>query len=415
MKKLLITLVALTCYFGTPLNAMNNQVARISPTWQGIPREMHQYIFEFLTAKELVSKLATLSHADLEQINTYFNRIYADSFFQNQPYLFHPVINPGINGEIAPTYDTTPLTALCKVKKLNTIPHPTHPSINLTSTNNSSFFGIYLLQLCLLDPTNKVIKSLFTKLQETVTDLLECQTRLETDSLLTKENRDTLQSKLKTLIASTINLTKTLVLELLKATHNNHNSFFIYYFNFITQSFFAAENAFYAGNYNFLTYIINALPLTSNTYLRTMLFNKLHEWMDHNSIKLAITQRFFFDLHLGLLTLYNHPIFHDLVDQATRTNLINNCANLIINNHYVNHPLNSLNGINLLTKFVDQGVMSPEIEAFIQHLQNAHFRMEHFGPDLALDEELLEAIDKLVNAADELNDASEEETEEIEA
>ena len=402
MKKILIIVLTLICYLNTHLNAMHtsNQVVRISPTWQGMPREMHQYIFEFLTDKELVSKLATLSKADLEQINTYFNHIYADSFFQNQPYLFHPVTNLGKEGQAA-THDTTPLTALCKVRKLNTMPQPTHPSINFT-TDNGPLFGIYLEQLYLLNTTNTDVKLAYKNLEKSALDMQERLTRLQTDALLTEENRTTLQSGLETSIASTQNLTKTLVLELLKATHNNHDSFFIYYFNFITQSFFTAENTFYLSNYTFLICIINALPLTSNTYLRSMLFNQLHEWMDHNSIKLAINQRFFFDLHLGLLKLYNHPAFQDLIDQTTRTNIINNCANLVINNRYVNHPLNSFNGIKLLTEFVEQDVMSPEIEAFIQNLQDADFRMDHFGQALA-DPDLHEAINELTAAADELN------------
>ena len=311
MKKLLITLLALTCYFGTPLNAMNtsNQVARRSHLWQGMPEVIHQSIFEFLTDKELVSKLATLSKDDLSEINKYFARIYPDNFFERIYPLFYPVINPGIDWQHT-TYDRTPLTSLRKVAKLNTMPQPTDLKCLFSST--------CLLALCELYPRNHVLQSLKNNTQENTHVYVEKARKLENDTTLTAFTRNKLEFELMALSTAHDSLQETIAFELFKIAHKDHNSFFIYYLNILLPSIFI-EGTLSKSDLQILCSIIKALPFTSNISLRTIFSEQLSQWKDDNIDNFNLFAHHLSIFHLELL---NQSFFRGINDPAARAELI---------------------------------------------------------------------------------------------
>ena len=411
MIKSLITLLALNYCFGSPLNAMNtsNQIARIEDaSWQGMPAEMIQSIFEFLTDKELVNKLATLNKNDLSQINAYFARIYPDSFFNQQQNLFYPVLDLGIYWQQA-IYDTTPLTSLCKVKKLNTIPEPTHPAMNRSYLNAGRQC---LFALCELYSNNTLLQSLRSAIAANELFFENNFIKLAEDTSLTSAAKISLRLEQNALLQASDNLEENIILELFKTANKDHCSFFIYYLNLVTDRTFIGGRLV-EHTIKSLCYIIKALPSSSNTYLRTTLFKQLHQWMNTNSETLLDLNSHLSTLHLELLTLYNKPCFQDLINPEAYEELVNTCANLAMNNDYIDYRSNPIEGIKILTQFIKQGVMSGRIQYFIRNSQEAHFRQERFGQDLALDHVFLVAIEELTTAADQLNSVPTEVTEEV--
>ena len=418
MKKLLITLLALTCYFDTPLNAMNtsNQVTRRSHSWQGMPEVIHQSIFEFLTDKELVSKLATLSKDDLSEINKYFARIYPNIFFASQHKLFYPVSSHGADWWDS-TYDTTTaLTSLCKVAKLNTIPQPTDPRMNLS---NSDFRSQCTEGLCALYPHNTFLQSLKTARRANRLTYDTNFDRLQEDTTLTPEAKASLQLEQNALRQAYKKLEESIILELFKTAHKNHNSFFIYYFNLVTQSI-VRNNFMEISSLRSLCYIIKAFPSISNTYLRTTLFNQLHVWMNQNRDALNSRQGALMHFHLELLALYNHPVFHDLVDPATHEALIAQCSQLLNNHGYHESMLEEILGRGLLEniklqlhywlRFLEYNITS---NAVIENVNDVPLRIAALGQTDAFDPELLTLIKQINTKLAQLNGAPVEVIEEI--